>query len=84
VEVSRAVRFDLVCNRTTPFPLSLSDGQVAQDRPAYGAPPRLFIPVCIAGRSGIGVHVLVFPDASARERDAVNTLVESIRPLEGV
>jgi hypothetical protein len=81
VEVSKTVRFDLTCKRTT-LPLSLSDGNLSRDKPAYGAPPRLFIPGCIEGRNGIGVHVLVFPDASPRDVRAVRTFVGSIRPLE--
>jgi hypothetical protein len=81
VEVSETVRFSFACKNTTPFPLSLSDGHLAQDKPAYGAPPRLFISACIQGRNALDVHVLVFPDASARDRAAARDLVESIRPL---
>jgi hypothetical protein len=82
VEVSQTIRFDLDCRRSTSFPLSLTDGHLARDRPAYGGPPRLFIQACIEGQSGIGVHILVFPDAPAPAIDAIRRFVESIRPLE--
>lgn len=81
VEVSATIRFEIMCRRTTAFPLALSDGHRAQDKPAYGAPPRLFIPACIEGGNGLGVHVLVWPDASQRDRDAARDIVEMIKPL---
>jgi hypothetical protein len=81
IEVSQTVRLSILCKRTT-LPLSLDDGQLSRDRPSYGAPPRLFIPACIEGRNGIGVHVLFFPETSARDRLAARTFVESIGPLD--
>jgi hypothetical protein len=82
VEVSQTIRIDIRCTRTTPFPLALENAQRAHDKPSFGAPSRLFLPACIEGRSGIGIHVHLFPSASGREIDAVERFVESIRPLE--
>jgi hypothetical protein len=81
VEVAQTVRFSLPCKPTTRFPLSLSDAELVRDKPDYGAPPRLWIPACVEGNDGFGIHVHMFPDASTSDRAAVRTFVESIRPV---
>lgn len=63
------------------FPLDLATFDRDNIQPSYGAPPRLYAIPCIEDAYSVVTHVWLFPNASAEDREAAETIVESIDQL---
>jgi hypothetical protein len=86
IEVGEVVRFNVPCNsedgnmRVTEFPLSLDEAETVESGPRYGAPPRLYIPICLDNGDNFNVNAWFFPQASDQDRELAYEMVSSVRP----
>lgn len=80
-------RHNLEAKRTRGLPLDLEGAVVSHDAKhegsAYGAPqPRLFLPFSVTGHLNSGAQVFI-GDVGAYERDVVERILASVRPIGG-
>lgn len=80
VEVSRAPRFSVPCDETSPFPLPLPTAAQEPTEPSYGAPPKYFVTACVEGRLPFNVFVYAFPHVDPVDLVRAWQVVASITP----
>lgn len=79
-------RYNFEAKRTKRLPLDLESAVVSHDAKhhvdTYGAPqPRLFLPFAVEGHLNSGAQVFI-GDVGADEREVVDRILASVRPLE--